>query len=1360
MQKPEHPGIYVKNNILPKGLSVKETAKILGIGRQALSSFLNGRASLSSDMIMRLEKAFGEKANREKLQNLQNAYDRYEMHEREKEIAVQTYTPDFLKISALVIQAWFDGHIEARSVFAAFLRILVNSTGHNLSHCDFPAYDNAERHGWDGKIISGNATPWIPLGKSGWEFGVSSNPAEKANRDYDSRTLSVPSEERNETTFVFVTPRNWPGKEAWVKSKKQSGQWKDVKALDASDIEQWLEQSIPAQCWFGEKIGIEQDNEHIRSLDACWHEWSTVTDPELNKELFADSVQAYIPKLKEWLESPPEKQIILEADSSIEALAFLACIMEEIGQNEYDRCVAIQSLDAYRKVKRVVSDFICIIDSNEAEKAVAGAEKSQHVISIRQKGTSERNPFIILGRPGHETFRKSLVSMGIDGQEVERYVRESGRSRSILRRRLSSNETIRFPEWAKDNRNTKALIPFIFAGSWDSEKEADQEILCCLSGESDYKKVEQTFRDISQINESPLHSNNTRRRVISKIEALFAARNSVTKEHLQDFLTTAEYVLSEKDPVLELPEENRWAAALYKKTRDHSTSLRESICDTLILLSVYADILFRNNFGIDIITEVNRLICRLLKPFESKKWLSQQDDLPRYAEAAPDEFLSIIKEDLASDEPQILKLMEPVNSGIFGGVCPRTGLLWALETLAWEPQRLASVSLILAQLSQRQLEDNWANKPISSLKSIYRSWMPQTSVVVKDRIRCLRLIAERYPEIGWQLCIEQFDPAPSRYGDYNVRPRWRIDAIGAGHPVSNEKSHEFEKEVLEIAIKWKNHDVKTLGDLVERLHRMCSEYREQVWELIKEWNASKPGDNQKAQLRECIRRHAFTRRAYHNHLDNETRTKAKEVYELLTPEDLVYRHLWLFEKQWVEESTADLKQEGFDYKKWEKRIALKRTDAINEIWRKYGINGIKNLLRVSESGYLIGWLLSKNIIKGSDTRELLIELISDVSEEIKHNIDQCVEGFLSEKVHQGIQEFDMLVNDLVSIFEKEQNGSNKNIRLLKFAPFGPETWKHVEKLPKESQKKYWSEVKPRWIRQDSSAMKTMLEKLLKADRPYAAFSFVNLYWEEISSKDIERLLNALATSNNEAHIYQLTEYDLITVFETLNSRPDTVTENLARLEFLFIHSFRFSDYPLPNISKQINEAPIIYMQALALACKRRDNREDPPELVGKNIVDKKGQAKAAYTLLNLMGQIPGTKEDGTINRDTLAKWISEVRILCKQHAREAIGDQMIGQLLSRCPKGEDGIWPCKPIRDVIEDIASDELGKGMLIGIYKPGNASFNMATGSEERNLASKCRDWSRQVAIEYPYVDGLLQKIARFYDCDAENWATYQDN
>ena len=52
------------------------------------------------------------------------------------------------------------------------------------------------------------------------------------------------------TIFVFVTPRRWPGKDKWVKDRKAQGQWKDVRAYDASDLEQWLEQSISGQAWF------------------------------------------------------------------------------------------------------------------------------------------------------------------------------------------------------------------------------------------------------------------------------------------------------------------------------------------------------------------------------------------------------------------------------------------------------------------------------------------------------------------------------------------------------------------------------------------------------------------------------------------------------------------------------------------------------------------------------------------------------------------------------------------------------------------------------------------------------------------------------------------------------------------------------------------------------------------------------------------------------------------------------------------------------------------------------------------------------------------------------------------------------
>ena len=48
---PEHPGPYVGKQVFPKGMTVSKAASLLGIGRPALSTFLNGKASLSQDMV-------------------------------------------------------------------------------------------------------------------------------------------------------------------------------------------------------------------------------------------------------------------------------------------------------------------------------------------------------------------------------------------------------------------------------------------------------------------------------------------------------------------------------------------------------------------------------------------------------------------------------------------------------------------------------------------------------------------------------------------------------------------------------------------------------------------------------------------------------------------------------------------------------------------------------------------------------------------------------------------------------------------------------------------------------------------------------------------------------------------------------------------------------------------------------------------------------------------------------------------------------------------------------------------------------------------------------------------------------------
>jgi addiction module HigA family antidote len=53
-QQPVHPGVFIRERIIPGGISVKDAAKRLGVGRPALSNLLNGNSSLSPEMAVRL----------------------------------------------------------------------------------------------------------------------------------------------------------------------------------------------------------------------------------------------------------------------------------------------------------------------------------------------------------------------------------------------------------------------------------------------------------------------------------------------------------------------------------------------------------------------------------------------------------------------------------------------------------------------------------------------------------------------------------------------------------------------------------------------------------------------------------------------------------------------------------------------------------------------------------------------------------------------------------------------------------------------------------------------------------------------------------------------------------------------------------------------------------------------------------------------------------------------------------------------------------------------------------------------------------------------------------------------------------
>ncbi len=90
MKNPSHPGAVIYWGILePLDISVTKAAEILGVRRATLSAVVNGKAALSPELALRIEKAFGPEVGH--LLRIQAAYDAAQIRKRAKTIKVKRY---------------------------------------------------------------------------------------------------------------------------------------------------------------------------------------------------------------------------------------------------------------------------------------------------------------------------------------------------------------------------------------------------------------------------------------------------------------------------------------------------------------------------------------------------------------------------------------------------------------------------------------------------------------------------------------------------------------------------------------------------------------------------------------------------------------------------------------------------------------------------------------------------------------------------------------------------------------------------------------------------------------------------------------------------------------------------------------------------------------------------------------------------------------------------------------------------------------------------------------------------------------------------------------------------------------------
>lgn len=1351
LEKPRHPGQYIRDTYLdPQGLSVTAAAKLIGISRPGVSNFLNGRVSATENMATRIERVFGLPAA--DLLRMQAEYNAAFSSPTNASAETKAYVPPFLNIRANEIQDWASNNIPARIRLSVFLRTLVNSTGVALARVDFPGNDDAERPGWDGFTETSAGTPWIPKGKTGWEFGVTDKIKKKADHDFEkSIKAHANAAERAEMTFVFVTPRRWSGKGDWALAMQAKKQWKDVRAYDASDLEQWLEQSPAAQAWFAGET--QRLSEGVRSLDRCWSDWADVATPPLAAELFDTAKTIVKPQLVKFLGAPAERPLVVTADSNDEALAAIAQTFADPDLvSKRDRVLVFDRPGSLTKLAHGNQDFIAIVHTREVERELGPFASKLHAIVVYPKNALNDTPNVALEPVTHEALRKGLEVMKLDRDQITRLGEESGHSLTILRRRHSNLPAIRMPAWASDPTKSRWLVPMVLLGAWNATNETDKTAVTLLAGDGTrYEDIEARVQELLRLEDAPVWSIGDYRGVVSKIDALFAIAPAITLSDLRRHLELAKMILGEDDPSLDLPENERWLADIKGKRREFSSALRAGASETLVLLAVHGRNLFRM-LDFDGEMEVSRFVSDLLLPLTTRKLEANSSDLPIYAEAAPGAFLRILEDDLQGDSPTMFGLLRPVDTALFGVRWTRSGLLWALEGLAWNPQTFHRTIMILARLADVEINDNLANKPIASLQSIFRSWMPQTAVGHDGRLATIKKLFETYPAVAWRLCVYQFDGHSQEVGQYTHKPKWRPDGYGFGEPFEFEgPGLEFRIAMIELALSQPNYTPDMLCDLVGRLHGLGSEFQQRVWDIIDKWRNGTVTDPELAQVREKVRvsilSHAARRR--NSEIQRATLTEAaRKIYAALEPTDSVQKHSWLFKNSWVEESADEIWGDEKDFNKRQERIAQLRAGALKEIHEEKGIRGVLDLALLGKAQYEIGWHMARDVLAKKNMRGFILDILKEPSNSLSFERRATLEGAL------GALSAETRVALLLGL---RSSLSNLEIaRLAQLAPFEPSMWHLVDHLPEEARNEYWANVRPSFIFDPSDMNNRAVELLLKAKRPRAAFAATQLNMKVVRTDLIMELLTEIARSSDERESNIVLRSDqVVEAFSLLNDDPNTSLEKKAALEFAYIETLA----PLlggdrgniGNLELYVERNPIVWVQALAWTYRRKNGGEDPS---GFGLPEGRSDlAQRGYRLLEGIRRIPGLGEEGAKARESLFAWIETVRKSSAEIDRLKSCDINLGQLLSHAPKDADGVWPCGVVRDVMEKLNSPDVFQGARTGLYNSRGVQWRGEGGTQERELAAKYREWAIALRYTHPHLSSsLLMEMAQTYEEEAK--------
>lgn len=1248
--------------------------------------------------------------------------------------------------AATDLVAWADRR-EAQALLPKVVRRLVLVTGNKVMEAQFRADEGVQLSGWDGVVRAEESAPFVPAGSSGWEMGVGLRPKDKADDDLEKRTAEGGVIQPAEASFMFVTLRRWPDKDDWSYEKTEAGPWRRVRVLDADDVASWLETAPAVHAWLSILIGKTPPG--VVDLESFWDTWSRATHPALSPLLLLAGREEAAAQIRDRVVEA-QQPFAIRSESRQESIAMLFASLQELPPEEAEavlaRAVVVESADALRHLTASSSPLL-LIPSFDAEALASAAARAGHTVVV-PLGAGDPKPESAVEVP--PVFRRTaadvLRELGIEDDRAYKMAGLARRSFTAFRRAVATSPGLRQPGWANPAVG-RSLLPALLTGSWNGGNPRDREILAAL-GRRPYEET------IDQLIEWSVGADPAVRRrgdtwyLVSREDAWKLLGKYITSDDLQRFEQIALRVLGAIHPAFDLPADQRWMAGALGHSAEYSGLLARGLAETLAIMGARGEGI--PSAGISSRDAAESVVRELLEAANQdwRVWASLSQYLPLLAESAPDAFLDGVEEGLSAEQPVLGRLFADESGGLFGSSL-HTGLLWALEALAWSPLHLGRVVPLLAGLdridpgSELRAEGNstgrLSNRPLASLKAIFRTWLPETSALLDERLVALDRLRVGHNDVAWAVMLSMlpenraaaFPSAKPSFRDWAVDARGTM-TYGEIARTAGEVGSRLREDAAEHGARW--------AALIERLSLLPPDEHEAVVVGLQTLSRDAVDVDERtaiwSELRELVGRHRAHRSANWA-MPEERLERLENLAALFAPDDPAVLYGWLFGYHPDLPDGDDAHETS--WKAREERVRSERVKAVELMMPRDGIAALESLADQVEDPFGLGVAAGSSDAAIAQTDDLLRLLATAVPSRASLAIGfatgrRRAEG--DEWVERQLQRADLALSP------------DQEAALLQVLPATTETWECVRERGEPTRLAYWRTIGVHTI--SSEDVSEAIQELIEVGRRLAA---VDLLWlnsrgnGKASPELVAKVLEAATSADGRYE--EPSNHFAYSVGELLDRLHESGFDQatLAGLEWAFLPVLERFDRRPKALDKLLSDSPDFFIEVLSLVY-----RAEGEESVDLSDEDQH-RARMAFRLMHDWRRIPGQQDDGTVDSDQLREWITATVERLEEVGRRTIGLQVIGQVLSGSPADPDGSWPSTAVREIIETLASKDLEEGFRIGVVNSRGVVTRdpAAGGAQERALAEEYDGLAAVVSTTFPRTARTLRLIADGYRRDA---------